>query len=347
MSSISVLMPVYNGEKYLAKAIKSILWQTWQDWELVIIDDGSQDGSLNCARSFAAQDSRLRVIERPHRGIVETLNEGLRLCSAPWIARMDSDDISAPRRLQRQWEFCTAHTELSAIGSFVRIFPRQGRSLGVRRYERWLNRYWQSEDLARDIFVESPLVHPSVLMRRSDIIEAGGYRDTPWPEDYDLWMRLWIRGRQFAKVPEVLFFWRDTPQRLTRTDARCRHSCLRNLKLHYLMRRYFPQCQPDSGNPPGRPVLVWGAGSNGKDLVKDLRRLGLQVSGFVDSCPARCGQTILGLPVQHDSQARLERGEFVIMAVSNPYFRADIRRRLNDLGAREGTDYVCLANIAK
>ena len=347
MPQVSVLMPVFNGEKYLANAIRSILWQTRTDWELLIIDDGSADGSLRCARQFAAEDKRLRLISRPHRGLTATLNEGLQLCAAPWIARMDSDDISAPRRLEKQLKYVQEHPNITALGSFVRLFPRRRRSLGMRRYERWLNRCWQSRDLAGDIFVESPLVHPSVLFSREAVLSVGGYCSCPWPEDYDLWLRLWQHGFLLGKVPEVLLYWRDTPQRLTHTDERCSHASLRRLKMHYLVSTFFPECRPSRTDQPHRPVLVWGAGSNGRDLVKDLRLLGLYPSGFVDNHPSRCGQRILGLPVRNPDQVLLREGEFVIMAVSNPYTRAEVRSRLNALGASEGKDYICLANIAK
>ncbi|MDO5296694.1 MAG: glycosyltransferase [bacterium] len=347
MPRISVLLPVYNGEKFLANAVRSILWQTWQDWELLIIDDGSTDSSLSYAQHFAAQDRRLRIISRPHRGLVETLNEGLQLCKAPLIARMDSDDIAAPQRLERQWQYLETHPEIAAMGSRIRIFPGKNRSLGIRRYERWLNRYCESEDLARDIFVESPLVHPSVMFRRADILELGGYRQCPWPEDYDLWMRMWQRQLRFAKTSEVLLYWRDTPQRLTHTDARCQHNSLRSLKIFYLIHTFFPECCPGRQAKLHRPVLVWGAGSNGRDLVKSLRQHGLFPHGWVDNSPSRQGQHILGLPVMSADQVLLRGHEFIIMAVSNPYVRADVRKRLDALGAQEGRDYICLANIAK
>lgn len=347
MPQVSVLMPVYNGERHLVNAIRSILWQTWRDWELLIIDDGSQDGSLSCACEFAARDKRLRVISLKHRGIVDALNEGLRLCSAPWIARMDSDDIAAPQRLERQLLFLRTHPDIAALGCRVRLFPRLNRSLGMKRYERWLNRSWRSEDLAKDIFVESPLVHPSVMFNRAEILGAGAYRRCPWPEDYDLWMRLWQRRRPLAKVPEVLLYWRDSPQRLSRTDVRCAHASLRRLKLFYLLDTFFPECRPQRQEPPHRPVWIWGAGSNGKDLLKDLRRLGLYPSAFVDNNPARQGQRILDLPVIGTEQVVRQGNEFIIMAVSNPYVRQETRCSLETLGYTEGRDFVCLANMAK
>ena len=364
---ISILMPVYNGLPHLNCALRSLIWQTHTDWELVAIDDGSDDGSLEFLQDAARRDGRIRVFARPHRGVVSALNFGLSQCRSEWVARMDSDDISAPRRLQRQWEFAQKG-EAQVIGSFVRIFPRLPRTLGMKRYERWLNRYWRHQDLVRDIFVESPLVHPSVLYERAAVERAGAYRDCPWPEDYDLWLRLWQQGARLAKVPEVLFFWRDDFQRLTHTDGRCSHDALRELKLSALMDVFFPECSSgkgaaqmdemdaieqnaigiarQDGTGSSRQVLVWGAGTNGKDLLKDLRARGLFPVAFVDNNPSRRGQKILDIPVLAPEDVRFNAPTFIIMAVSNPFIRAQVRKQLDDAGWQEGVNYACLANIA-
>lgn len=345
---ISILMPIYNCLPYLENAWRSLLWQTFADWELVAVDDGSQDGSREFMCSWAERDARVRIISLPHSGIVKALNCGLEQCRSEWVARMDGDDISAPQRLYKQWQYIQKN-DVDILGSYVRLFPRLQRSLGMRRYERWLNRYWRHRDLVRDIFVESPLVHPSVMFRRAKVLEVGGYRECPWPEDYDLWLRLWKAGARFGKVPEVLLYWRDTPQRLTRTDSRCTHGRLRQLKLQTLLECYFPHCLPSSniGQKERRQAIIWGAGTNGKDLVRDLRALGLHPAAFVDNHPSRRGQTILDMPVLGPEDIGQPGEFFAIMAVSNPYVRAEVRSQLDGLGWVEGRDYACLANMSR
>ncbi len=337
---VSVLMPLYNGLNYLDSAVRSLIWQTLRAWELLIVDDGSTDGSLARAQSWAERDARIRVLPRPHQGIVETLNYGLSQCTAPLVARMDSDDISHPQRLERQWQFAQQHPEVGVIGCKVRLFPRRERTLGMKRYERWLNRCLSSSDIAQDIFVESPFVHPSVTIHRSLLQANGGYRHCPWPEDYDLWLRLWSQDVAMAKVPQVLFYWRDNLQRLTRTDERCSHSSLRRLKIAALLQRY-------AAVGKARPAIIWGAGSNSRDLVKDLWREDLHPQAFIDNHPSRLGQKILGMPVWSREQLPPPHSCFIIMAVSNPYIRAEIRQFLGGRGWIEGKDFICLANIAK
>ena len=331
---VSVLIPVYNAVGTLGAALRSVEWQTLEDWEALVADDGSTDGSLELARARAAADPRIRVLALPHRGLVPALQEGLRACRAPLVARMDADDLSRPDRLLRQVAYLERHPGVDVVGSRVRIFPVATCTEGMARYETWLNSLVEPEELTRDLFVESPLVHPSVVVRRSALLAAGGYREARGPEDYDLWLRMWERGARFGKVPEVLLFWRDTPTRVTRTDPRCHRDRFRDLKVEALLRTHLES---------GRPVLVWGAGRPGKDLARDLGARGVPLAGFVDSHPGRRGQRIAGLPVLGPDQVPGPGEAFLLSTVGRPASRAEIRLHLQARGWREGRDFLCLA----
>jgi len=121
--SISVLLPVYNGSRYLEEALLSIMAQTFLDWECVVMDDGSTDGSADLAEKAAVGDSRIKVMRRGHSGLVETLNAGLAVCRAPLVARMDADDVSLPERLGKQFAYMESHPEIALCGCHVRSFP--------------------------------------------------------------------------------------------------------------------------------------------------------------------------------------------------------------------------------
>lgn len=331
---LSVLIPVHDAVGTLAAALRTVRWQTFRDWEAVVVDDGSTDGSLELARSLAAEDPRFRVLSRPHQGLVPALRAGLAECRAALVARMDADDLSRPDRFARQVAWLEACPEVAAVGSLVRVFPMATRTPGMGRYEEWLNALVSSQDIARDLFVESPLVHPSVTFRRAAVEAAGGYRDSGGPEDYDLWLRMWERGAQFAKVPEVLFFWRDHPGRVTRTDPRCHRDRFRDLKIETLFRGVLV---------PGLPILVWGAGPNGKALCRDLAARGRPAGAFVDSHPGRRGQRIGGLPVLGPDDLPPVGEATLLSTVGRPLARAEIRRHLQGLGWVEGRDFFCLA----
>ncbi len=331
---VSVLLPVFNGAETLPAALRSIAWQTWREWELVLVDDGSSDQSLALARAAAARDPRIRVLPRAHEGLVASLQAGLVECRGELVARMDADDIAHPDRLARQVLFLETHPDIAVVGSRVRIFPARTRTAGMARYESWLNSLVEPETMERDLLVESPLVHPSVVFRRATIQAVGGYRDSRGPEDYDLWLRLHEGGARFGKVPEVLLFWRDAPLRVTRTDPRCGRDRFREVKLDFLLRTRLAGIQP---------FMLWGAGPNGKALARELAARGRTARAFIDSHPARRGQKISGLPVLGPEQAP-PPGQFLLLStVGHPQARAQIRALLAERGHREGRDFVCLA----
>ncbi|MCB1152084.1 glycosyltransferase [bacterium] len=195
---VSVLMPVHNGERYLASAVASILDQTFDDFELLIVDDGSTDASADIA--CAGDDSRVRYIRRAHAGLVATLNAGLALARGRYIARMDADDIALPTRLERQVAFLDEHPDIDIAGSFIAVID--GDDNVVDKWHVPCSPDW----LARRVALHPPFAHPSVMMRR-EVIADRGYPDVPHAEDYALWLSLADRAR-FANVPEVLLHYR-------------------------------------------------------------------------------------------------------------------------------------------
>ncbi len=330
---VSVLMPVYNSASTVEAAVLSILRQTMQDFELVVVDDGSIDQTPEILDNLSKQDARIIVHRTPHTGLVSALNEGLKFCSGELIARMDADDISHRCRLAEQVDFMDSHPEISVCSSLVRIFPRSNLLGGMVRYEQWLNSLVSPEEIARDIFVESPVVHPSVMLRRRELEELGGYRDAGWVEDYDLWLRYHLHGKQIAKVPRTLLFWRHTVGRVTMTDPRCSVEAFLRAKAHYLSILL---------GELGEPIVVWGAGQTGRRLLKHLTREGLVPVAVVDIDPKKIGGTLRGLPVVAPDWL-VGKDVFVIAAVSSLGARGLIRQRLQELGYAEGRDFLCAA----
>jgi len=130
---VSVVMPVYNGEKWLAYAIDSILHQSLADFELIAVDDGSTDGSRKLLDDAARRDSRIRTADQPHLGVAAALNRGIALARSQVIARMDADDLSHPDRLQKQLAFLDKHPRVAALGSWARVIDERGRGTGEMR----------------------------------------------------------------------------------------------------------------------------------------------------------------------------------------------------------------------
>jgi glycosyltransferase involved in cell wall biosynthesis len=334
MPLLSVLMPCYNAAETLDEAMQSLARQTLTDFEIVALDDGSTDETPQLLEAWAEKESRLRVLFRPHEGIVSALNAGLKACRSPYVARMDSDDRSHPERLARQAAYLQAHPQVGVVSCRVRGFPAGQVRQGFQVYIEWLNSLINDENIRREMFVESPLPHPSVAFRREVVLVAGGYQERGWAEDYDLWLRLYLEGVCFAKLPEILLEWREHPERLTRTDGRYSLENFLRAKAFYLAR----------GPLAGRDaVIVWGAGMIGRRLSKHLARQGAPLAAFVDIDPKKIGRTRRGLPIlpAQDLLAWWKRYDnpVVLAAVGARGARQLIRQQLTGYGLQEGRDW--------
>jgi glycosyltransferase involved in cell wall biosynthesis len=337
--SISVLLPVFNGARYLPACLESLASQTCGDFEVVAVDDGSTDATPTILDAWQRRDRRLRVVRTAHRGLVATLNTGLEKARAALIARMDADDIAMPRRFELQRRALEARPRIDVVGCQVIHFSSQPVGLGFQIYERWLNSLIEDEEIRRDMFVESPLAHPSVIYRRRAVLAVGGYRDRGWPEDYDLWLRLADRGAVFSKVRESLLRWRDHSGRMTRTDRRYAVEKFIECKAHHLSRG------PLSGR---KRVVIWGAGQTGRRLSKHLLRRDAPLEAFVDIDPAKCGRELRGVPILDPDQLErlgdVDSGRpLLLAAVASRGARRKIRRHLDGRGWRETKDYWCVA----
>ena len=331
-------MPCFNAQSTLDEAIDSILKQTFSNFELIAVDDGSTDQTANRLRDWAAKDPRVRILSLSHAGIIEALNAGLVACKSELIARMDADDRAHPERLARQVDYLNGHPELAVVGSYVEAFPRKKVQEGFRRYVEWLNSLDTPELIARDIFVESPLTHPSAMIQASWLKRVGGYQEHGWPEDYDLWLRLYVAGAQFGKVDKVLLEWREQPDRLTRTDSRYSVENFLRAKAHYL-------CQGPLSDREA--VVVWGAGQMGRRISKHLERCGAPLVAFVDIDPKKIGSVKRGLPIlSADDLPKLlkqYKDPVVLAAVGSRGARQLIREQLDEMGLVETKDYWAVA----
>jgi glycosyltransferase involved in cell wall biosynthesis len=333
---VSVLLPVRDAGPKLADCVASLERQTLADFEVVAVDDGSTDGSGKTLEAWADRDRRVRVLRRPAEGLIAALNAGVAVCRAPLVARMDADDVSHPRRFELQAAELEGRSGVGVVSCRVRHFPWHQVGEGFRVYERWLNSLMTPDAVARERFVESPIAHPSVMMRLNDLVAVGGYRDVGWPEDYDLWLRLLEQEVVATKLEPYLYFWREHEGRLTRRDGRYSVENFLRCKAHYLLR-----------GPLGdaRRVVIWGAGQTGRRLSKHLLRGGAPLEVFVDIDPHKIGSTLRGKPVVgvDDLPRHLGAGTVVLAAVASRGARQLIRGQLDAIGLVEGREYWCVA----
>ncbi|MFN8548667.1 MAG: glycosyltransferase [Candidatus Eisenbacteria bacterium] len=359
--AISVLLPVRDAAPTLASSLESLLGQRFGQFEVIAVDDGSIDATPRILADFARRDARVF----PHRidpggSIAGALRAAVERARAPLLARFDGDDLAHPDRFGRQLDFLSLHPEVDLVATDVRRFvtDQEGERLvrgepitptetdGWRRYASWLADCSTHEQIALNLWIESPLPHPSVLFRRAAYEAAGGYRVNDWPEDYDLWLRMLASGARFAKLSEPLHYWRDAPTRASRTQSIYRAEAFLACRAHHLARAVG-----------SRALVVWGAGRDGRRAARALLAEGATIDCFLDIDPRKIGRTAHGRPIVGAEEWLLRRGSgraiaasgesndrpLVLAAVGTAGARELIRARLEEVGMAWGPDYLAIA----
>lgn len=206
---VSVIMPVYNGERYLPQAIESILGQTLRDFEFIILNDGSTDGTASLIERYARVDSRIRVYHQENRGLVVAINRLLALSQGAYVARMDADDISLPHRLEAQLSFLEANSSVAAVGGAIELISNLAAPSHTVRFPT------SDHDIRRSLLHHNCIAHPAVMLRKEAVRAVGGYRGCLLlAEDYDLWLRLAERFKLGNLLDSVLKY-RIHPHQIT------------------------------------------------------------------------------------------------------------------------------------
>lgn len=333
MSAVDILLPVRDASGTVGECLESVRSQTHDEFRCLVLDDGSTDASAEIVLERVGDDHRFELHRLPGRGLVPTLNDGLSFVTAPFVARIDADDRMLPSRLESQLKMFESDASVDIVSSRVHFFGRRVSS-NLRVYEAWLNSLVTHEEIVRDLFVESPIPHPSATLKTTAFRTLKGYRETKGPEDYDLWLRAWRSGMRFAKAPEALVEIRDHASRLTKTDRRYTARAFVECKAEHLV---------NGLGWAGRRVVVWGAGRDGKRMAQALRRRGVELAGFVDVAPTKIGRSLLGVDVRSFDALRSGSDCPVIVAVGTRGARAEIRGHLQSFGYVEGDDFICVA----
>lgn len=324
----SILLPVRNAAGTLDEAIGSSLRESVVGLELLVVLNGSTDGSGEIARGWAQRDGRVRVLSSPAgEGVVGASNCGAAAARGEILLRMDADDVAAPGRVAAQCAFLLENPGYAAVAGRVEVLDGLGD--GMARYVEWVNSLDGADAIAAGRFIEAPVINPSSAIRRAVYEELGGYRQSAWAEDHDLWLRLLEGGGRIGKIPQVVLGWRDSTGRLTRSDARYSEDQVWRMKAHYLAR-----LAGDAG------VAIAGAGPIGKRLARLLAAEGALVRGFFDVSPRRIGQRIGGLEVlAPEWMGEKWAGAAVLAAVGLPGAREQVRGVALAAGLREGVDF--------
>lgn len=255
--TVSIILPVYNGERYLKYAVDSILDQTYSNFELIIINDGSSDGSKQLIDNYVNQDERIVAIHQENIGLVATLNKAVEISKGIYIARMDADDISLPRRLETQVTLmqntpgavlcASCFDVINEYNEFVRLSVAPA----------------YNDDLKRSMHLYNPIAHGSVMYKKEAFLQVGGYSDTVGPtEDYDLWIRLSNIG-QFVYSERSLFRWRMNPEGITHSNNHVMQTATKKLVEAF------------RSNDPVKPLTVKKMSQIGRSYISDYGAIGV------------------------------------------------------------------------
>lgn len=323
---VSVLLSSFNGMPHLPHAVESVLNSENVSLELILINDGSTDETSHYLSSIV--DSRVHVLHlNENRGIARAANEGLHLCRAKYIARMDADDLCTPHRLRQQVDYLNNHPEVGVISTQVELGKAEFRQEGYQLYAEWTNGLLTHEVMYQSRYRDSPVVNPSACFRAELIQEYGDYK-TDVPEDYEFWMRLFEGGVRFAKLDIVGVYWRDHSDRLTRNHVDYSDASFRAVKVDYFTREW-----KEKGID--RPLFVWGKKSTARDAHRELTKAGIEVDGFVDFESGKWK----GLPVLSIEEALDVENAFFWIAVRNRVGSVLIEKALKQRGRSPSQDF--------
>ena len=331
MPKVSVILPFYNAGSTLARAIDSIVAQSFNDWELILINNNSTDEGRSIAERYARDYSSIVLVSEPKQGVVYAANKGMAMAKGHYFARMDADDFASPNRLELQVGFLDRNSNVGMVGSCVNYVAHRKNTEGFKRYVDWQNSLLTSEQIEQNRFIELPLIQPTICFRSELYKMHGGYLDGNFPEDYEFQLRLLHAGVRFHKLKEKLLDWYDADTRLTRTDARYKVEQFYEMKT-----RYVCLWLKEKGISK---LWIWGAGKESRRRAELLTKHGISIAGFIDVKNYR----LKAYACIRYNEFDWSKNSFVISYVGNYGARGKIREYLTQQGKKELSDFLIVA----
>ncbi|MEM8846250.1 MAG: glycosyltransferase [Bacteroidota bacterium] len=326
---ISILIPFKNTENYLPECLDSILAQTYSNWELVAVDDSSQDSSFNILTQYAKQDSRIQVLKNKGAGIIPALQTAYSKSKGEFITRMDSDDIMLPKRLKVMVESLQKNGEGHLAVGQVEYFSEHGVGDGYQKYEAWLNQLTKTGANFTDIYKECVVPSPCWMTFRTDFEASSAFNSNRYPEDYDLAFRFYETGLKVIPCTQVLHKWRDYSSRASRTSEHYAQNYFLDIKLHYFLKLDYQN---------HRPLVVWGAGNKGKSIAKKLIQKNIDFIWLCDN-PRKIGTKIYGQSLYHFSKLQTLVNPQSLITVANQNEQIKIKSFLAEIEHKSVMDY--------
>ena len=329
---ISILIPFKNTEGFIADCLDSVLNQTYENWEMVIVDDGSTDNSYNIVSAYAEEDQRIRLLKNSGNGIIEALRLAFEKSSGNYITRMDSDDVMPENKLDVLLNNLLNHGKNHVATGLVAYFSEHGISDGYKKYEDWLNLLTKTGSNYSEIYKECVIASPCWMLHREDLLAIDAFQPNRYPEDYDLTFRFYKAGYKIIPSNEILHFWRDYQTRTSRTHSNYDENTFLDIKLHYFLELDFDA---------SRPLVVWGAGLKGKTIAKNLVEKGIPFEWICDN-PKKIGKAIYEQKLKPFTDLEKINHPQSIVTVANPQAQIEIKTYFKKQEMQQMTDYFFL-----
>ncbi|MDO7172825.1 glycosyltransferase family 2 protein [Mariniflexile sp. AS56] len=327
---ISILTPFKNTEAYLKDCIESILRQTYTNWELIIVDDGSTDSSYDIVNAFAENDTRISLLKNKGSGIIDALQAAFNQSKGAFITRMDSDDIMMPNKLEVLLNNLLNHGEKHVAVGLVQYFSALGVGPGYKSYETWLNNLTKTGTNYSEIYKECVIPSPCWMIHRTNLIACDAFNPHLYPEDYDLTFRFY--KHQFKCIPcdVVLHQWRDYSTRTSRTHIHYAQNHFTELKLRHFL---------DIDYNIEKTITIWGAGTKGKLMASLLIEKDIPFEWICDN-PKKIGKAIYGKTLKNFKALSNIKNPQSLITVANKTAQKEIRAYLKSLQMEPLKDYI-------
>ena len=327
---VSILTPFKNTESYLDECLQSILKQTYENWELLIVDDGSTDSSYNLVETYTKKDGRIKLLKNDGYGIIDALQMAFKNSKGKFITRMDSDDIMAANKLEILSKNLLEHGEKHVAVGLVKYFSEHGVGPGYKSYEDWLNNLTRTGNNYSEIYKECVVPSPCWMVYKSDLIACDAFNPNIYPEDYDLTFRFYKSGYKCVPNNDVLHYWRDYSTRTSRTHKHYAQNHFMAIKaLHFFDIDY--NCN--------KSLVVWGAGTKGKVMAKILIDRGIPFKWICDN-PNKIGKKIYGKTMLSFNELKHIENPQSLITVANQTAQKEIRDYFTKLNLEPLKDYI-------
>jgi len=320
-------MPVKNAAPFLAQTLASLKAQSYTNWELIAIDDHSQDSSQTILDNASQKDPRVKVFKNKGAGIIPALEQARQAAQGTYLGRLDADDLFPPQRLKIMVSALSRSKKRTVVTGQVRYFGEPEISPGYRKYEKWLNANLTDANPWKQVYRECVVASPNWLMRSRELEEMGGFKDLQYPEDYDLVFKWYAAGYALHSLPEVTLLWREHPLRTSRQSEHYQQKAFFTLKL-----QRFLEIESPTHN-----LVLWGEGAKARLSAKFFKDKG-QPFHWLSLSPKKA--TPQRQALEHYSILETYPKPKVLVAVYPPKaHRLKMENYFRNLGLVEGQDW--------